>query len=124
MRPACGLLVACLLSWAGPAHADPPDDLLRASSWCATAARIVRGLQEDALPRPYARRTLKIAVDRLQALGGAFAERHDEAGARRVERAGEALRAAADAVERQDAVGLASRIEDLDRQAESLAAKR
>ena len=123
MRSLDVLAAAFLVAATGTARADAEDDLQRAASWCATAARIVRGVQQHALPLPYARRTLKIAVDELQDLDRALADRHDDSRGR-LDRAVDAVRRARDTVEQHDAAAMRSRVDELDRQAESLARKR
>ena len=118
------LVALSLLAPTGLARADQEDDLLRAASWCATAARVVRGWQDHSLPLPYARRTLKIAVDALQNLDRKFADRSDEANKARLGRAVDAVRRARDAVEQQDIGAIQSRLDELDRQYRSLAPRR
>ena len=122
MRSLNVLLSLCLVASSGAVRADQQDDLLRAASWCATAARVTRGWQDRSLPLPYTRRTLKIAVDQLQDLNRAFAERNDEARGRIV-RVIEVVRGTRDAVERQDTGALPARLAELDREYRSLASR-
>lgn len=117
------LLLVFGIGMARGAEASDPD-LRSAASWCATAARAIRGWGDASLPERYVRRTLTIAVTELHdldrsATGHAAATAHARIGA-----AIAVVRRVADAAEQGDRIGAMARVGELDRQADALVARR
>ena len=96
------LVALVLTTGAVRAESAKEADLRLAASWCASAAKVIRGWRDGSLPARYTHRTLGIAGEELTRLDRSLAKSGDASRHEPIACAIDTVRQLADIVDRRD----------------------